>query len=69
MVNVTSAIITTIAGSGGTGSGSFSGDNGLATSATLNGPTGVAVDTSGKTSICIHRFKFPTDLLYMYESI
>ena len=38
-------IITTIAG---TGSGSYSGDNGAATSATLNGPFGVAVDASGR---------------------
>ena len=37
-------VITTIAG---TGSASYSGDNGAATSATLNGPHGVAVDTSG----------------------
>ena len=43
-------IITTIAGSGGTGStsGSYSGDNGAATSATLNTPFGVAVDASGR---------------------
>ena len=41
--------ITTVAGSGGTGTnaGSFSGDNGLATSATFDKPFGVAVDTSG----------------------
>ena len=38
-------IITTIAG---TGTGSYSGDNGAATSATLNGPNGVAVDASGR---------------------
>ena len=38
-------IITTIAG---TGSGSYSGDNGAATSATLNQPYGVAVDASGR---------------------
>ena len=38
-------IITTIAG---TGTSSYSGDNGAATSATLNSPTGVAVDASGR---------------------
>ena len=39
-------IITTIAGS--STSGSYSGDNGAATSATLNYPYGVAVDASGR---------------------
>ena len=39
-----SSIISTIAG---TGVASYSGDAGKATSATLNGPVGVAVDTSG----------------------
>ena len=38
-------VITTIAG---TGTGSYSGDNGAATSATLYYPTGVAVDASGR---------------------
>ena len=38
-------IITTIAG---TGTGSYSGDNGAATSAAINHPTGVAVDASGR---------------------
>ena len=38
-------IITTIAG---TGTSSYSGDNGAATSATLYSPYGVAVDTSGR---------------------
>ena len=44
-VTVSTGIITTIAG---TGSNGYSGDNGAATSATLNGPHGVAVDTSGR---------------------
>ena len=39
-----SQIITTIAG---TGTGSYSGDGNQATSATLNGPRGVALDSSG----------------------
>ena len=41
----TSDIITTIAG---TGSTTFSGDNGAATSATLYYPRGVALDASGR---------------------
>ena len=44
-VTVSTGIITTIAG---TGSFSYSGYNGAATSATLYGPRGVAVDTSGR---------------------
>ena len=45
-VTVSTGVITTIAG---TGSASYSGDNGAATSATLNFPAGVAVDASGRT--------------------
>ena len=44
-VTVLTGIITTIAG--GTGSFSYSGDNGQATSAALSNPTAVAVDSSG----------------------
>ena len=44
MVTVSTGIITTIAG---TGTASYSGDNGPATSATLYNPTGVAVDSAG----------------------
>ncbi len=40
----TTFIITTIAG---TGSSGYSGDNGAATSATVNGPSGLAVDSAG----------------------
>ena len=47
-VTVSTGIITTIAG---TGSYSYSGDNGAATSATLFGPFGIAVDSSGTTNI------------------
>ena len=43
-MTVSTGIITTIAG---TGTGSYSGDNGPATSATLYNPTGVAVDAAG----------------------
>ena len=42
---VSTGVITTIAG---TGTGSYSGDNGAATSATLKNPYGVAVDASGR---------------------
>ena len=52
-VTVSTGIITTIAGTGtaGTGSFSYSGDGGAATSATLNYPYGVAVDSSGRQFI------------------
>ncbi len=43
-VTVSTGIITTIAG---TGTGSYSGDNGPATSATLGNPYGLALDASG----------------------
>ena len=49
-----SGIITLIAGTDTGGycddddCGGYSGDNGAATSATLNGPEGVAVDASGR---------------------
>jgi hypothetical protein len=45
-VTISTGIITTLAG---IGTGSYSGDNGQATSAALNYPAGVAVDTSGRT--------------------
>ena len=44
-VTVSTGIITTIAG---TGTGSYSGDNGPATSATLYLPSGVALDSAGR---------------------
>ena len=50
MVKVSTGIITTIAG---TGTGSYSGDIGPATSATLKYPVGVAVDSSGRTHIVL----------------
>ncbi len=43
-VTVSTGIISTIAG---TGTQSYSGDNGPATSAALNYPTGIALDSSG----------------------
>ena len=52
---VSTGIITTIAG---TGSTSYSGDNGAATSATLYYPYGVAVDASGRIlyNCLLHRY-------------
>ena len=47
-VTVSTGIISTIAG---TGLNSYSGDNGLATSATLFNPFEVAVDASGRQFI------------------
>ena len=47
-VTVSTGIITTYAG---TGTSSYSGDNGPATSATLNYPEGVVLDTSGKPAV------------------
>ncbi len=47
-VTVSTGIITTIAG---TGTGSYSGDNGPATSATLRNPTEVALDSAGTHSL------------------
>ncbi len=43
-VTASTGIISTIAG---TGTNSYSGDNGPATSAALNQPTGVALDSAG----------------------
>lgn len=47
-VSVTTGLITTLAGQG---SGGFAGDNGLATAAYLNPPTGLAVDREGNVFI------------------
>ncbi len=47
-LTVSTGIITTVAG---TGTGSYSGDGGAATSATLSTPFGVLVDTSGNKNL------------------
>ncbi len=57
-VTVSSGIITSIAG---TGASSYSGDNGAATSAALNYPYGVGVDSSGTISS-------PTSLIHQKTS-
>ena len=44
-VTISTGIISTIAG---TGTSSYSGDNGPATAAALNNPYGIALDTAGK---------------------
>ncbi len=65
-VTISTGIITTFAG---TGSGSFSGDNGQASSAELFGPYGVAFDTSGNVYIgdsgncCIRKVTASTDII------
>ena len=48
-VTASTGIISTIAG---TGTNSYSGDNGAATSATLYAPRGVALDASGRILLC-----------------
>ncbi len=50
-VTVSTGIITTIAGS--STSGSYSGDNGAATSAALNYPVRLTVDSSGRTHVIL----------------
>ena len=59
-VTILTGIITTIAG---TGSSSYSGDNGLAISATLYDPHGVAVDSSGNR--ILFTCQFSIDFSYL----
>ena len=70
-VTVSTGIISTIAG---TGSGSYSGDNGAATSATLYYPYGVGLDTAGNVYIAdtfntrIRKVTISTCLLYTSDA-
>jgi hypothetical protein len=53
---VSTDIITTIAGSGDSG---YSGDDGPAIFAALNEPYGIALDSSGRATMCvIHLFTY-----------
>ncbi len=63
-VTISTGIITTIAGS--STSGSYSGDNGAATSAGLNDPYGVAVDSAGRQ---LNDLFVILKLLLIYSSI
>ena len=58
-VTVSTGIITTIAG---TDDSSYSGDNGAATSAALNGPVEVAIDSSG-----LYVFKYFSSFLITWS--
>lgn len=60
LITASTGIITTIVGSGTSGSsGSYSGDGFSATSATLNHPRGVVIDSSGNYIICTYILWIP----------
>ncbi len=63
-VTISTGIISTIAGS--STSGSYSGDNGLAISATLNVPQGVSLDASGREKYIVTYFCLYPLLLTLY---
>jgi hypothetical protein len=54
-ITVSTGIVTTVAGSGAT---SYSGDGGAATSAGINVPAGLAIDSSGKQTQLDNNMKF-----------
>lgn len=63
-VTVSTGIITTIAGNGGTGS--YSGDGEAATSAGLYQPIGLAVDSSGSSTYSFsYSLRFVTDCPFL----
>ncbi len=65
-ITISTGVISTVAG---TGTGSYSGDNGAATSAALNGPCGVSVDSSGNIYIadyhndCVRKVTVSTGII------
>ncbi len=61
-ITAATSIITTIAGTGGA---NYGGDNGAATSATMNYPTGVAVDSAGREQIRPHLLTCYSDIVYI----
>ena len=61
-ITISNGIISTIVG---TGSASYSGDNGPATSATLSYPYGVAVDSSGIMILRTHGNSVLATLIYL----
>ncbi len=62
-VTVSTGIITTVAG---TGTGSYSGDNGQATSAGIYSPEGVSLDSAGTHSTAILLFNISLLLLLLF---
>ena len=62
-VTVSTGIITTIAGNGGTGS--YSGDDGPATSAALNFPWGIDLDSAGISLTYLYIFFFFSQLILL----
>ena len=62
-VTASTGIITTIAG---TGTGTYSGDNGPATSATLYFPVGIAFDSAGFSWVIIYIFPCSFDNFFPY---
>jgi hypothetical protein len=63
------SVISTIAG---TGTGSYSGDNGQASSATINSPTGIVIDSSGNVYFndfnnnCVRKITASTGIITTY---
>ncbi len=63
-MTVSTGIISTIAG---TGTASYSGDGGAATSATINSPYGVALDSSGIKLTYIESIILICIILFIYS--
>ncbi len=73
-ITVTTSIITTVAGTGST-TGSYSGDGSAATSATLNTPCDVALDSSGNLFIsdyknnCVRKVTVSTGIITTFAGM